>query len=182
MQYQWNLAFFSKGAINSLDFCSDKPSKGYNSTIKYTISNERNRLTRKGRVLYKLNICAFRTIRLSIKPTQKISISMNCFMTTFVFFWTDHDKLCLKIKKQWKKKKWKYGNHGPRVALKQKHPLAWSSGIMPPPLLVSITSNSFTTSSISGRFSGFASQHFLMMFATELGQHLGISGRRFYQR
>jgi tRNA(Phe) wybutosine-synthesizing methylase Tyw3 len=48
-------------------------------------------------------------------------------------------------------------------------------------LLVSIPSNIFTTSSISGRFSAFPSQHFLMTFAKELGQHLGISGRKFCQ-
>lgn len=69
--------------------------------------------------------------------------------------------------------------YGPRVGAKQKQPPAWSSGIIPPPLLVSIASNNFTTSSISGRLSGFASQHFFMMLAKELGQHLGISGRRF---
>lgn len=70
-------------------------------------------------------------------------------------------------------------NHGPRVVAKQKHPFAWSSGIIPPPLLVSIASNSLTTSSMSGRFSAFASQHFRMILANELGQHRGISGRKF---
>lgn len=72
--------------------------------------------------------------------------------------------------------------YGPRAVLKQKQPCAWSSGIMPPPLLVSNASNSLTTSSMSGRFSGFASQHFRMMLANELGQHLGISGRKFCQK
>lgn len=72
-------------------------------------------------------------------------------------------------------------DQGPRPALKQKQPLTWSSGIIPPPLLVSMASNKLTTSSISGRLSGFASQHFLMMLANELGQHLGISGRKFCQ-
>ena len=50
---------------------------------------------------------------------------------------------------------------------------------MPPPLLVSMASNNLTTSSMSGRLSGFPSQHFRMMLANELGQHLGISGRKF---
>ena len=70
--------------------------------------------------------------------------------------------------------------YGPRAGAKQKQPPAWSSGIIPPPLLVSIASNILTTSSMSGRFSGFASQHLFMMFARELGQHLGISGLRFW--
>ncbi|KAF7819599.1 Paired amphipathic helix protein Sin3-like 4 [Senna tora] len=42
---------------------------------------------------------------------------------------------------------------------------------MPPPLDVSIASNIDTTSSISGRLSGFASQHLFITFARELGQH-----------
>jgi hypothetical protein len=37
-----------------------------------------------------------------------------------------------------------------------------------------------TTSSISGRLSGLASQQRFITFARELGQHLGISGLRFY--
>lgn len=72
--------------------------------------------------------------------------------------------------------------YGPRAVLKQKQPWTWSSGIMPPPLLVSIASSILTTSSMSGRFSGFASQHFRMMLANELGQHLGTSGRRFCRK
>lgn len=72
-------------------------------------------------------------------------------------------------------------SHGPRADVKQKQPGDWSSGIIPPPLLVSMASNIFTTSDISGRFSGFPSQHFRMTFARELGQHLGIVGRRFCQ-
>lgn len=75
-----------------------------------------------------------------------------------------------------------YSHHGPLEGAKQKHPAAWSSGIMPPPRLVSIDSSSLTTSSISGRFSGFASQHLFMMLARELGQHRGMSGRRFWQK
>uniref|UniRef100_A0A2P2KMJ2 Protein kinase atmrk1 n=1 Tax=Rhizophora mucronata TaxID=61149 RepID=A0A2P2KMJ2_RHIMU len=73
-------------------------------------------------------------------------------------------------------------NQGPRAGTKQKHPAAWSSGIIPPPLLVSIACNILTTSAISGRFSALASQHFRMIFAKELGQHLGISGRKFCQK
>ena len=46
-------------------------------------------------------------------------------------------------------------------------------------LLGSTASNNLTTSSISGRFSGFASQHFLIILATSLGQLLGIFGRKF---
>jgi hypothetical protein len=45
---------------------------------------------------------------------------------------------------------------------------------------VSIASNMETTSSISGRLSGLASQHRFITFARELGQHLGISGLRFW--
>lgn len=70
--------------------------------------------------------------------------------------------------------------HGPR-AMKQKHPGDWPSGIMPPPLLVSIASSNLTTSSISGRLSGLASQQRRMMLANAFGQHLGISGRKFCQ-
>lgn len=76
-----------------------------------------------------------------------------------------------------KKKKTENVLHGPR--LKQKHPVAWPSGIIPPPLLVSSDSSILTTSSISGRLSGLASQHFFMIFAIALGQHRGISGRMF---
>lgn len=68
---------------------------------------------------------------------------------------------------------------GPRATEKKQQLLTWSSGIMPPPLLVSMASNNLTTSSMSGRLSGFPSQHFRMMLANELGQHLGISGRKF---
>ncbi|CAA7402236.1 unnamed protein product [Spirodela intermedia] len=49
---------------------------------------------------------------------------------------------------------------------------------MPPPLVVSMASKIATTSSISGRRSGFASQHLFITFPSELGQHRGISGRR----
>ncbi|KAL4312149.1 hypothetical protein GQ457_01G032270 [Hibiscus cannabinus] len=63
----------------------------------------------------------------------------------------------------------------------QKQPGARSSGNIPPPLLVFTASSIVTTSPISGRFFGSASQHFLMMFANELGQHHGISGRKFCQ-
>jgi len=70
-------------------------------------------------------------------------------------------------------------DYGPRAGTKQKHPPSWSSGIMPPPLLVSIASISLTTSSMSGLLSGFASQHFFMIFDSALGQHRGISGRKF---
>ena len=51
---------------------------------------------------------------------------------------------------------------------------------MPPPFVTSMASNMETTSSISGRLSGFASQQRFITFARELGQHLGISGLRFY--
>lgn len=51
---------------------------------------------------------------------------------------------------------------------------------MPPPFVVSMASNMETTSSISGRLSGLASQHLFITFARELGQHLGMSGLRFY--
>lgn len=50
---------------------------------------------------------------------------------------------------------------------------------MPPPLDVSIASSMDTTSAISGRLSGFASQHRFITFASELGQQRGISGLRF---
>ncbi|VYS61286.1 unnamed protein product [Arabidopsis thaliana] len=40
-----------------------------------------------------------------------------------------------------------------------------------------MASSSFTTSSISGRLSGFGSQHLFMIFATACGQHFGISDR-----
>lgn len=43
-----------------------------------------------------------------------------------------------------------------------------------------MASKSETTSSISGLLSGLASQHRFITFARELGQHLGISGLRFY--
>jgi len=43
---------------------------------------------------------------------------------------------------------------------------------------VSIASNIVTTSCISGRLSGFAFQHFRMMFAKSLGQFFGILGRK----
>ena len=72
-------------------------------------------------------------------------------------------------------------DHGPRAGKKQKQPEALSSGIIPPPLLVSIASRSVTTSSMSGRFSGCGSQHLFMMFAKEWGQHLGMCGRKFCQ-
>lgn len=71
------------------------------------------------------------------------------------------------------------GPQGPRGVPKQKQAEAWSSGIMPPPLLVSTAYNNFTTSSMSGRLSGFASQHFRIMLASAVGQHLGISGLKF---
>jgi hypothetical protein len=51
---------------------------------------------------------------------------------------------------------------------------------MPPPFDTSMASNMETTSSISGRLSGLASQQRFITFARELGQHLGISGLRFY--
>lgn len=72
-------------------------------------------------------------------------------------------------------------NHvqGPRYLRKQKQPCDWSRGIIPPPFDVSIASNMVTTSSISGRLSGLASQHRFITFASELGQHRGISGLRF---
>lgn len=67
--------------------------------------------------------------------------------------------------------------YGPRALKKHKHPPVWPFGIMPPPLLVSRGSKSRTTSSMSGRFSGLASQHLRMMFAIAFGQQRGISGR-----
>ena len=68
---------------------------------------------------------------------------------------------------------------GPRYLRKQKQPWGWSTGSIPPPLDVSMASIIATTSSISGRLSGLASQHRFITFAKELGQHLGISGLRF---
>jgi hypothetical protein len=53
---------------------------------------------------------------------------------------------------------------------------------MPPPLLVSRASKSCTTSSISGRLSGFASQHLRITFTNALGQQRGMSGRKFCQQ
>jgi len=50
---------------------------------------------------------------------------------------------------------------------------------MPPPFDVSIASNIDTTSAISGRLSGFASQQRFITFAKELGQQRGISGLKF---
>lgn len=71
-------------------------------------------------------------------------------------------------------------NYGPRIGAKQKQPpAAWSSGIIPPPFVVSIASSNLTTSSISGLFSGLASQQCFIIVATELGQHRGISGLKF---
>lgn len=70
--------------------------------------------------------------------------------------------------------------YGPRYLRKHKQPCCWSTGIIPPPFEVSMASNIVTTSSISGRLSGFASQHLFITFAKELGQHLGISGLRFW--
>jgi hypothetical protein len=52
---------------------------------------------------------------------------------------------------------------------------------MPPPLDVSIASSMDTTSAISGRLSGFASQQRFITFAKELGQQRGISGLRFWK-
>jgi hypothetical protein len=72
--------------------------------------------------------------------------------------------------------------YGPRAFVKHKHPDDWPSGIMPPPLLVSRASKSCTTSSISGRLSGFASQHFRITFANALGQQRGMSGRKFCRK
>lgn len=72
-------------------------------------------------------------------------------------------------------------SYGPRAGLKQKHPPALSSGIIPPPRLVSIASKSLTTSCISSRLCGFESQHFRIMFASEFGQQRGISGLKFCQ-
>jgi hypothetical protein len=69
---------------------------------------------------------------------------------------------------------------GPRFLRKQKQPPCWSGGIMPPPFVTSMASNMETTSSISGRLSGLASQQRFITFAREFGQHLGISGLRFY--
>lgn len=68
---------------------------------------------------------------------------------------------------------------GKRWALKKhRHPPAWASGTMPPPLLASRASKNRTTSSMSGRFSGLASQHLCMMFA--IGQAWAAArGRRF---
>jgi hypothetical protein len=54
-------------------------------------------------------------------------------------------------------------------------------GIMPPPLDVSIASTMDTTSAISGRLSGFASQQRFITLAKELGQQRGISGLRFWR-
>lgn len=68
---------------------------------------------------------------------------------------------------------------GPLYLRKHRQPCCWSRGIMPPPFDVSMASNIVTTSSISGRLSGFASQHRFITFARELGQHRGISGLRF---
>jgi hypothetical protein len=73
--------------------------------------------------------------------------------------------------------------HGPRYLRKQRQPWGWSEGIIPPPLDVSIASNMETTSSISGRLSGLASQHLFITFPRALGQQRGISGLRFcYKR
>jgi hypothetical protein len=72
--------------------------------------------------------------------------------------------------------------YGPRALVKHKHPDDWPSGIMPPPLLVSRASKSCTTSSISGRLSGFASQHLRITFTNALGQQRGMSGRKFCQQ
>jgi hypothetical protein len=70
--------------------------------------------------------------------------------------------------------------HGPLCCRKHaRHPGRWSTGIMPPPLDVSIASNMDTTSAISGRLSGFASQQRFITFAKELGQQRGISGLKF---
>ena len=69
--------------------------------------------------------------------------------------------------------------YGPRALVKHKQPDDWPSGIIPPPLLVSRASISCTTSSISGRLSGFASQHLRIIFANGLGQQRGMSGRKF---
>ncbi|GJX16987.1 hypothetical protein Tco_0217819 [Tanacetum coccineum] len=66
----------------------------------------------------------------------------------------------------------------PRGRWRKKQPFAaLSSGNIPPPLLVSISSNILTTSTICGLFSGFTFQHFFIMLASELGQHFGILGR-----
>lgn len=104
--------------------------------------------------------------------------------TPLTYIWKNEKryKRRRKMKMQYRNIWWSPQNQGPRVTVKQKHPFNWSSGIMPPPLLVSITSNIFTTSLMSGRFSAFASQHLRMMFANEFGQHRGISGRKFYSK
>jgi len=71
-------------------------------------------------------------------------------------------------------------HQGPRCLWKHgRHPCCWSGGIIPPPFDVSIASNMATTSSISGRLSGFASQHLFITCARELGQQRGISGLKF---
>lgn len=71
---------------------------------------------------------------------------------------------------------------GPRCFRKQRQPRCWSTGIIPPPLEVSMASNRVTTSSISGLRSGLASQHRFITLASELGQHLGISGLKFWKK
>lgn len=123
-----------------------------------------------------------------------INYTINCFRKSNMYF-TDCEKdhsLNIHLQLQWPKIwsyifRWWWRNvgserkeiYGPRARMKHKHLALWSSGIIPPPLLVSIASKSLTTSSISGRLSGFASQHLRIMLAKAVGQHLGISGRKF---
>lgn len=98
-------------------------------------------------------------------------VHMLSISSTFIYPWNNHLAMLV------------WGNlayQGPRCLRKHpKHPCCWSGGIIPPPFDVSIASNMVTTSSISGRLSGFASQQTFITFARELGQHRGISGLKF---
>lgn len=70
-----------------------------------------------------------------------------------------------------------------RFLNKLKHPRgSTSSCTIPPPFEMSMASNIWTTSSILGLLLGSVSQHFFITSATEMGQHLGISGLKLWMQ
>ncbi|OMO85636.1 hypothetical protein COLO4_21529 [Corchorus olitorius] len=156
------------------------------SNVPSTLSTEPNKTKTNGKHL----ATKYGIIKVAVFEVEELSMASGCKIQPIIVAAVAKARVCftyrllparvlLRFKDKSPIAKSSSGNHGPRAGAKQKQAGVWSSGIIPPPLLVSTASSILTTSSISGRFSGFASQHFRIMFAKELGQHLGISGRRF---